>query len=83
MTAHPRFAVHPGYVRSATDGDVHHIPANRLARLYGLAPGTWTVWDDLDPRTFDGKRWEDYVHVFPRADGDYLFPADKPRLPSP
>ena len=32
--------VHPGWVRSKYDDDMHYINADRLAFLYKLKPGT-------------------------------------------
>lgn len=60
----PRFALHPGEVRSPHDGDLHWVSAQRLAELYGLKPAEWRAWGP-------GLQWEDYIHLWPRADGHY------------
>lgn len=66
-----RYAIHPGYVISKTDGDRHYIPAQILADLYGLRPDEYIIWDDQRPETYLGRREEDYVHLYPRYDGNY------------
>jgi hypothetical protein len=62
-----KYAVHGGYVTSQTDGDRHWVPAPRLARLYELETSEYFCWRDDAP----GRRWEDYIHLFPRYDGKY------------
>jgi hypothetical protein len=63
-----RYALHPGLVRSETDGDWHHIGFEKLRALYGLKREDCILWDSLGVW---GYRWEDFVHLFPRSDGDY------------
>ena len=66
-----KYAVHPGYVISKTDGDRHYISALQLAFLYRLYPDQFVVWDDKDPRSNIGRNPEVYKHLYPRIDGDY------------
>lgn len=61
----PIYAIHPG-----PDG----ITAERLARLYGLKPTEWCTWDDDRPETVRGKRYDAYVHLGARFNGDYTLP---------
>lgn len=61
----PRYVVHPGWVRSATDGDMHFIAAGHLARLYELAPGEYVVWTERS------RFPEEWPHLHPRYDGQY------------
>lgn len=62
--------VHPGWVRSSTDGDRHWIGGARLIELYGLNPAT-TVVVDREERMqgYRPQPWD--RHFFPRFDGDY------------
>jgi hypothetical protein len=54
-----RFAVCPGYVRSA-DGDLHWIDFGALTWLYGVKPAECIKVDD---RWESGHRREDYEHL--------------------
>lgn len=69
------FAVHPGRVWSKTDGQWHDLNAVSLAWLYQLRGGEWIVWDDNRPQTYKGRRWEDYLHLYPSEDGRYGRPT--------
>lgn len=31
-----KYVLHPGYIRSRSDGDIHYIGAGQLANLYGV-----------------------------------------------
>jgi hypothetical protein len=63
-----RAMVHPGYVRSRNDGDIHWITGRDLITLYRLNPATTTV-ATADNQT--GLRLDDYDHYYPRQDGNY------------
>lgn len=63
-----RYAIHPEYVTSQTDGDRHYIDAQTLVRLYNLKPHEYVVWQDR------GMREEDFIHLYPRQDGNYTKP---------
>lgn len=69
--ARPLVVLHAGPVISASDGDRHWIPAERLVRLYALRPGEYIL---------ERKGWEfclpkDVLHLYPRSDGRYRRPA--------
>jgi hypothetical protein len=66
-----KYAIHPGYVISDYDGETHYITVNKLATLYGLKPRQYIVWDDKRPETFVGRNKRDYIHLYPRCDGNY------------
>ena len=62
--------IHPGYVRSITDGDHHIIGARDLARCYGLKLSEVTVV----PRWKEPGAYADplgSIHLYPRYHGDY------------
>ena len=67
----PKYALHPGFVDSWTDSDRHYITGHELARCYGLTPEQYFIWDVEREATYVGRKWEDYIHLFPRHDGDY------------
>lgn len=69
-----KFALHPGEVYSPSDGDVHHISAQRLAELYKVDFNNCVVWDSSRPETFLGRKKEDYVHLYPSTRGSYKLP---------
>lgn len=82
MTA--RYLLFPGSVRSIIDGQVHHVTAPALARLYGVPlsdcvalpcrPGDSALRDTLLARAARGE----LVALHPRADGAYSVPANAP-----
>lgn len=83
MTA--RYLLCPGPVRSKADGQVHHVPAMRLAALYGVPlsacailpgsrPGDRLLRDAMLARVARGE----LVALHPRYDGDYRLPDHDP-----
>lgn len=77
-----RIILHPGPVKSATDGQEHYIDAPTLARLYGVDLKDCLVHDFRREETYRGF-WarRDDVHLYPRRDGNYDRPKGKARLP--
>jgi len=61
-----KYALHPGTVISNTDGQTHLISFEQLAALYGLK-----LWECFEWEEGTGRYWDDYVHLFPMANGDY------------
>lgn len=75
-----RYAVHPDFVISKSDGGVHYIDARQLAWCYRLHPDQYIVIDDsMDRRTYavQMRRAEELglIHLYPRFDGDYTLPT--------
>lgn len=68
----PKYALHPGPVYRP-DGDVHHITAPQLAMLYRLPRGSWVDWSS---RNALGLRVEEFIHLYPRSNGDYVLPGN-------
>ena len=60
------YAVHPGYIQSKSDGDVHFIDAPTIIRLYGVEPDKCIVWEE----NF-GYYTDCLVHLYPTFDGNY------------
>lgn len=69
-----KYALHAGYVYSINDNDRHWISARRLAELYRLRRGEWFSWPTGE--RLIGLRIEDYIHLYPRNDGDYRLPRE-------
>lgn len=65
------YAVHPGKVRSAADGQEHYVGAAELVRLYELKSGEYIVWDDTRVEMWKGRVWGDYLHLHPSPTGRY------------
>ena len=67
-----KYALCPGEVVSATDGDIHYISAKQLQELYGVNPKDCIFYPDMsDPRN---KHWivpDDAIFLHPREDGNY------------
>lgn len=75
-----RYALHPGGVFSRTDGQLHHIGAGRLAALYGVDARDCIVIRDEEhgARAQRGIIMGDYIHLYPRYDGNYVPPKEPP-----
>jgi hypothetical protein len=61
----PRYALHPGWVTSKTDGDEHYIGLGQLIKLYKLRPGEYFRWNE------HGHLRNDYIHLYPNYHGLY------------
>lgn len=81
MTA-PRYLLCPGYVRSRTDGDRHHVGADQLARLYGVRMDECLILPDAGRRADPQYAWfrqqlldrvdrGELTALRPRYGGDY------------
>ena len=66
-----RFAIHPGSVISASDGQKHYISFDQLVECYGVPRGECVLWDDERPGTYVGRK-EDYIHLYPLHGGGYV-----------
>lgn len=66
-----KIAVHPGYVYSPSDGDRHWIGFKDICRICGINPMKAHCWDTRRPETFEGRRMEDYHHVYASDMGLY------------
>jgi len=71
----PKYAIHPGYIISSHDGEVHYIGVAQLVKCYGLKVGDFIVIDDKHPESKEGLNMDDYIHLYPRADGKYELPV--------
>lgn len=63
-----KYVLHPGLVRSITDGDLHYIGIGDLIHLYRVDPAECLVHDDKLMRTYDGIM---FVHLYPSYSGNY------------
>lgn len=64
-----KYFVHPGYVKSKSDGDEHYITAEQLIRLYRVNPAECKIiLSSDDERGYDINKVK---HLWPRNDGDY------------
>lgn len=71
VTAKRIYVLHPGFVRSRSDGQEHYISAAQLASLYGVKARDCLIYpaDEIAQRL-----WRDLpgaLHLSPRGDGDY------------
>ena len=66
-----KYRLLPGLVRSANDKDIHHIPAARLAELYGVKLSECLVGE---PRSGDPTG---LIELWPRRDGNYKLPEPR------
>lgn len=66
-----KYALHPGWVKSQNDSDLHFITAAQLAQLYGIHLNEYIIWDPERPETFFGRIYMDYIHLYVKSDGNY------------
>jgi hypothetical protein len=72
-----RYAVYPGHVLSATDGQWHHIGARTLMFLYDVPPSECIVAPTRDQpvyvhASFAQRVKDEHLTILtPREDGDY------------
>ena len=62
-----KYALHPGFVTSETDGDRHWITGAQLARCYGIPLGECTIVHPGDEPVLA----RGVLHLGPRRRGDY------------
>jgi hypothetical protein len=77
MASPVRYIIHPGWVKSASDGDLHYITAGKLMSLYQLNlrdPNVHYVID-RDGKGFGIGETPGDIHLYPRFDGNYSLPA--------
>jgi hypothetical protein len=61
-----RFAIHPGYIWSKNDDQLHYVGVSQLVKLYMLKPDEYIVWDEHLL-----YKANEYTHLYPRYNGDY------------
>ena len=66
-----KYALHPGWVTSKTDGERHYISTEQLRYLYGLPRRDCIVWDRYMSDSIKGLNHDDYIHLHPRYHGNY------------
>lgn len=57
------FALHPGYVISINDQDMHYITAEKLIKLYKIDPRKCVVWHESMM-----SQNNNYIHLHPQRD---------------
>ena len=63
--AQVKYVIHPGFVLSKHDKDIHYIGYNTL---YGVDPRNCELYNTTV--NYDNEP-DSYVHLYPRYDGDY------------
>lgn len=67
-----KYLIIPGWIKSAADGEMHFIRAGQLAELYRVdLNDCHIIHNEASAR---GIRYEDYILLRPRFDGNYLLP---------
>lgn len=70
-----KYVVHPGWMKSKTDGDWHYIGFGRLCQLYGLKPTQYIINAKRSDHPTLPPIWpDDAIHLYPRYDGNYQLP---------
>ena len=68
-----KYGIHPGYIRSRIDGDIHWISATKLMQLYEVNPDECIVIYKNRPDLVRsiGLDLGKLIHLYPRYDGNY------------
>ena len=67
-----RFALHTRMDYGGIDQHtILTVPTAQLAVLYGLAAGSFIEWDDDNDQRNNGRIAADFIHLYPRPQGDY------------
>lgn len=69
-----KYALHPGYVYSKNDGDMHWITALQLARLYGVKMGECI--DVAYVQRLNNQHAASLIHLYPDYNGNYKLPEE-------
>lgn len=64
------YILHPGYIRSKTDSDIHFIDGVQLMKLYNVHWRNCVVIPHGAP-TPEFYNDSTYIHLYPRYDGNY------------
>lgn len=64
-----KYVLHPGYVESKSDGDMHFIGATQLVKLYKIDMNE-VAMIVYDCQIIEG----DYIHLYPKYSGNYNIP---------
>lgn len=66
-----KYALHPQIICSSIDGRVNYIGYMELIKLYNLDHNECVLWSIDRPESTNGLNFNDYIHLYPRTDGDY------------
>jgi hypothetical protein len=72
-----RYVLHPGYMRSRNDGDLHYITAGQLADLYHVDIRECRIQEQQDHEILGRREDPDLIHLYPNYSGNYKLP-EKP-----
>lgn len=79
MMSEPNYALYPGPVISASDGQLHEVSAHELARLYQVSMADCVVVHERDMSESwlraHARRSAKLIPLRPRSDGDYRRPS--------
>lgn len=65
-----KYAIHPQII-CTVDNKTTYVGYIELIRLYNLDHEECTMWSNTRPETLVGKNFNDYIHLYPQADGNY------------
>ncbi len=66
------YMLHPGFVRSMTDGDWHFVSAGALAELYGVNLSDCIIHNE---RSMYYNSIQNVIHLKPSRTGEYKLPT--------
>lgn len=72
----PKYIVHPGLVKSISDGEVHYVSFYKLCELYGVS--VYDCFNAGDKDRFTGRKIDPkYIHLYPQNKAeDYVLPKE-------
>lgn len=66
-----KYALHPQIIHNTIDNKVYYIGYIELIKLYNLDSNDCILWDDNRPEMVKDRNFNDYIHLYPKQDGNY------------
>lgn len=70
-----KYILHPGFIKSKYDGEIHYISCGQLALLYRIDIKECIL--DMGENSLRGLNLENYIHLYPKYNGEYIIKEHK------
>lgn len=65
-----KYALHPQIIHTV-DNQINYVGYIELIKLYNLDYEECILWDNNRPELINDRDFAGYIHLYPRADGNY------------
>lgn len=69
MRVKKKYILHPGFVSSKNDGDLHYVNCHELSKCYKV--NIKECFLDLGENSMKGIDQSKFINLYPREDGNY------------